>query len=242
MGKITPNDTKGEDAPLSETADVVGGFPFFLSLAALLPTGLLFTILAVARIPYSDPGTTVAFIVAILVGALCAKLFIRKHISVLIHEFKHSLISNLVGNKHKGMKIDEDSGYYRWAYTKNTAHFNAFIALAPYIVPVFTFVGCIFALTFSRHDRFFTVILVGIGYGTDLLLNIRDISPIQTDITLIRGGYKIGVLYIIAWNLLIAGILLTWAFNGGAGLLILLEDISMGFVYLYFWLFGGTPE
>jgi hypothetical protein len=242
MGKTSPNDTKRDASALPETSDVVGGLPFFLSLAALLPTGLLFTSLALARIRYADPSVTVAFFIAILVGALCAKLFIRKHISVLIHEFKHSLISNLVGNKHKGMKIDEDSGYYRWAYTKNTAHFNAFIALAPYIVPVFTFVGSLFALTFSRYDRFFTGIFIGIGYGMDLLLNIRDISPIQTDITLIRGGYKIGLLYIVAWNLMIAGLLLTWAFNGSAGLLILLEDISTCFVYLYFWLFGGTTE
>jgi hypothetical protein len=220
--------------------DIVGGIPFFLSLAALLPTGVLFTVLALVRVRYANSESMVAFIGATLVGAICAKLFIRKHISVLLHEFKHSLISNLVGNKHKGMKIEEDSGYYQWSYTKQTAHYNAFIALAPYITPVFTFLSVILALALCREDPFFTVILVGIGYGADLMLNIRDISPIQTDITLIRGGYKVGVLYIIAWNLVIAGLVLTWAFTGVTGLVILAEDIATCFVYLYFSIFG-TP-
>lgn len=231
-----------DDAPdsLQGDGDIVGGIPFFLSLAALLPTGILFTVLAIARVRYADSESMFAFIGATLVGAICAKLFIRKHISVLLHEFKHSLISNLVGNKHKGMKIEENSGYYQWSYTNKTAHYNAFIALAPYITPVFTFLCVILALVLCREDRFFTVVLVGIGYGADLMLNLRDISPIQTDITLIRGGYNVGLLYIIAWNLVIAGLVLTWAFTGVEGLVILAEDIATCFVYLYFTIFG-TP-
>jgi len=228
--------------PSAEDGEVVGGIPFFLSLAALLPTGALFTFLAIVRVRYSSAENVVAFITATGAGAFLAKILIRKHISVLIHEFKHSLVANLVGNKHKDMKIEENSGYYQWLYTPRTAHYNAFIALAPYITPVFTFLAVLFVLSVAGEERILTIILVGVGYGMDLMLNIRDISPIQTDISLIRGGYKVGVLYIIGWNLLLAGLVLTWAFNGTDGLVILFEDIATCFVYLYFSIFGFPSQ
>ncbi|MEN9845941.1 MAG: hypothetical protein RIS36_1088 [Pseudomonadota bacterium] len=222
--------------------DLVGGFAFFLSLAALLPTGLMFTTLTFLRLETANSTTTANFIFAALAGAAIAQMFIRGHLSVFIHEFKHSLISNLVGNRHKGMKIGERSGHYQYAYTKSTAHYNAFISLAPYITPVFTFISVVIALLSLREDRELAAIVVGVGYGMDILLNMRDISPIQTDISLIRGGYNMGLAYIAAWNLLLAGLVFAWAFHGVTGLSMLLEDISSCFIHLYIALFGDPRQ
>lgn len=222
----------------AEKQDLVGGFAFYLSLAALLPTGVMFTTLTFLRLRTADSHATVSFIISGLIGAALAQMFIRGHLSVLIHEFKHSVVSNLVGNRHRGLRIGEHSGHYQYAYSKRTAHYNAFISLAPYIVPVFTFISVIIALIFCREDRATAAIVVGIGYGMDILLNMRDISPIQTDISLIRGGYGVGLLYIAGWNLLTAGLIFAWAFQGVHGLTLLLEDISACFIYLYITLFG----
>ena len=226
------------DSEESDQQELVGGFALYLSLAALLPTGVMFTTLTFLRIKAADSEATVSFIISALVGAALAQMFIRGRLSVLIHEFKHSVVSNLVGNRHRGLRIGVDSGHYQYAYSKRTAHYNAFISLAPYIVPVFTFISVIIALIFCREDRAAAAIVVGIGYGIDILLNMRDISPIQTDISLIRGGYGIGLLYIAAWNLLTAGLVFAWAFQGVHGLTLLLEDISACFIYLYIALFG----
>lgn len=214
---------------------LVGGFAFFLSLAAILPTGLIVTSLSLGLLSTESVGTAGIFACAALVGGLCAHFFIKGHISVLIHEFKHSLISNLVGNKRKGMKIDRDSGYFEYAYSKETKHFNAFISVAPYIVPVFTFIAGLIAFALFRHEHILAALVVGIGYGLDLVLNIRDISPIQTDLSLLRGGYRLGVLYVTAWNVLIFGLLLAWVLKGGAGLAHVLESISIFFVNLHQW-------
>jgi hypothetical protein len=222
---------------------VVGGFAFFLSLAAILPTGLIVSSLALSLLSTESIGIAGVFACASLVGALCAHFFIKGHISVLIHEFKHSLISNLVGNKRKGMKIDRDSGYFEYAYSKETKHFNAFISVAPYIVPVFTFVAGLIAFALFRHEHMLATLVVGIGYGMDLVLNIRDISPIQTDLNLLRGGYRLGVLYVTAWNVLIFGLLLAWVLKGGAGLAHILESISIFFVEVHQWYSQiGAPE
>jgi hypothetical protein len=226
-----PSDSKEKD-------DLVGGFAFFLSLAALLPTGLMFATLTLLRVDTANSTPTLNFIFATLAGVAIAQMFIRGHLSVFIHEFKHSLVSNLVGNRHKGMKIGERSGHYQYAYTKSTAHYNAFISLAPYITPVFTFNSVALALIFLRGDRDIAAVVVGVGYGMDMLLNMRDISPIQTDISLIRGGYTVGLAYIAAWNLLTAALVFAWAFHGIKGLSMLLTDISACFIYLYIALFG----
>ena len=226
----------------AQNHDLVGGFAFFLSLAALLPTGIMFTTLTFFRLETANATTTMNFIFATLAGAAIAQMFIRGHLSVFIHEFKHSLISNLVGNRHKGMKIGEQSGHYQYSYTKSTAHYNAFISLAPYITPVFTFIATVLALIFLRQDRDIAAIVVGIGYGIDMLLNMRDISPIQTDISLIRGGYNIRLTYIAAWNLLLAGLVFAWAFHGVKGLSMLLEDISGCFIQLYIAFFGDPRQ
>ncbi len=223
------------------TGDVVGGFAFFLSLVALLPTGLIFFTLAIAQVRGANITLTAIFLASCLLGAILAQVCIRGHISVLLHEFKHSLISNLVGNKFKEMQINEHSGHVSYSYTKRTAHYNAFIALAPYITPVFTFVSILIAIACLRHTEIGTLMIVGLAYGADLLLNTRDISPVQTDITLIRGGYSVGLLYIAAWNFILAALILAWALQGTEGLLTLLEASSRFFFAIYFAV-SGTGE
>jgi hypothetical protein len=224
-----------------DSSQTVGGFAFYLSLALLLPTGLLLFILAIIQIRHAEPRLAVVFLMSCLCGAALAKAVIRDHLSVLLHEFKHRLIANLVGNKFKGMKINKNSGHVVYTYTKKTAHYNAFISLAPYIVPIFTFVTTLIALASLRGDPLMILVVVGLGYGADLLLNIRDISPIQTDISLIRGGYSIGLLYIIAWNLMIAALVLAWAFQGIAGIGHLIQAVSEAFFELYFAISGQSP-
>jgi hypothetical protein len=231
----------GEDIDAEKLGEsgVVGGFAFFLSLLLLLPTGLLFFVLAVRQIRDAEGSIAFAFLGSCLFGALLAHSMIRGHVSVLIHEFKHALISNLVGNKNKKMRVDQNSGHLVYSYTKKTAHFNAFISLAPYIVPVTTFLAVLLSIAVAPGDTLMAVIIVGLGYGADLLLNARDISPIQTDISLIRGGYSVGLLYILAWNLVTASLVLAWAFQGAAGIVELFATISRFFIALYFRISGS---
>jgi hypothetical protein len=235
---------RGTDSslPSADSSQRVGGFAFYLSLALLLPTGILLFVLAIIQIRHAELKMAAVFLMSCLCGATLAKGIIRDHLSVLLHEFKHRLIANLVGNKFKGMKINKNSGHVVYTYTKKTAHYNAFISLAPYIVPIFTLVTSLIALVSLRGDPLMILVIVGLGYGADLLLNVRDISPIQTDISLIRGGYSIGLLYILAWNLMIAALVLAWAFQGIAGIGHLIQAVSEAFFELYFSISGRSPS
>jgi hypothetical protein len=242
QGKKGATEEAKDGRVAEQRPEVVGGFAFYLSLAALLPTGLLLTFLTLLRVGEAEGRVVAVFVCSILGGAIISHFTIAGHLSVLIHEFKHSLVSNLVGNRHKGMKINQASGYYQYSYTKQTAHYNAFISMAPYIVPVFTFVGTLIAIALFRNDRDLSIMVVGLGYGIDLVLNMRDISPIQTDISLIRGGFFVGLLYIGSWNVMILSMLCTWVLHGPSGLLQLTEDIARVFVNLYIRIVGHpTP-
>jgi len=209
-----------------KTDEKVGGFAFYLSLLVLIPLGLLVILISFSTWNLSCAQSTAVFLVGCLVGFVVGHSMIRGKLSVFLHEFKHSLISNLVGNKAKGMKIDTNSGHFEYKYSKATSHYNAFISLAPYIVPIATIISVPIAIAFFRSDHRLMVLVVGIGYGIDILLNIRDISPIQTDITGIRGGYKIGLTYILAWNLVIFGFLASWVFHGISGPKLMLTEFT----------------
>lgn len=218
----------------------IGGFAFFLSLFLILPGSLVLFYLSLQQAREAELQTGLTFVGSTMFGALFTQNFIKGHISVLIHEFKHALISNLVGNKYKGMRVDKNSGDFQYAYTKKTAHYNAFISLAPYIVPVCTFVGCLLSLAIAGGDPFVTSLIIGISYGSDLTLNFRDISPIQTDITEIRGGYKVGVMYIIGWNLFTAAFVLSLAFHGLSGIGMLLGSLAEMFISLHVFVWGRS--
>lgn len=231
-----------EDKKESESRNqVVGGCAFFVSLMVLLPLGVICVFLALTQIRDAEVIAIISFVTTTILGLLFAKIAIRGHLSVLLHEFKHSLVSNFVGNKHKGMKIGRDSGHYEYTYTKNTAHYNALIALAPYITPLFSLMALALALTLWSETVVLAVAVIGFGYGIDLHLNIRDISPIQTDISLIRGGYFVGLLYIFAWNLLILAFILALAFNGPLGVAEIFDTIAGTLARSYLSTSGHSP-
>lgn len=195
----------------------VGGLPFFGSLIAILIFDLALSIILPALFNTESIALSAYFAAAMLLGAFLANALFRGHVSVLIHEFKHSVMSSLAGNKSKGMKIDRRSGHFEYEYTKATAGSNAFIALAPYWLPVFTVPTVLVSLLFWRESHVVMVVFAGIAFGADLMLNIRDISPWQTDLTQIRGGYYVGLVYVVAMNLLVGIVLMAWVWHGVQG-------------------------
>jgi hypothetical protein len=198
-----------------------GGIAFFMSLFFLT----LLSVNNVYMLPnlWDEEGLQRAmrFFAGFVVGGWFAAVFIKGKNSVLIHEVKHAIISGLAGNKWKRMKVKGDSGYFKYAYSKSTAEYNAFIALAPYWLPLFTVPALLIALPIWYGSHSLVVVIVGIGYGADCILNFRDVSRVQTDITHITGGYNVGLSYIVVINIAIATILLAWVMQKVPGLMTL---------------------
>ncbi|NDC38265.1 MAG: hypothetical protein EBZ48_09465 [Proteobacteria bacterium] len=200
-----------------------GGLFFFASLFSLIFLAVLNSLLLPTVLGLGSLRPLGLFLASGVLGAAIAHRMIQKHLSVFIHELKHSIASHFAGNKPKEMKINQDSGHFRYEFTKDTAHFNAFIALAPYCLPLCTLPTLGVSYLFWPHDATVLVAVVGAAFGADLLLNLRDISPYQTDLTTIRGGYFVGLTYVLAMNIVIATFLLAWVMQGTDGLLKLAE-------------------
>ncbi len=207
----------------------VGGLPFFLSIICLL----IFAVSNVISLPQLfydrikiDEFPTLLKNLSIFwgtsfVSGLLASILISEHVAVLIHETKHRIFANFVGNKYKEMVIGNGEGHVTYEYTKKTRMYNALIALAPYFSPIFTILILIFSCIFWWDNHTLLVTLAGLGYGADLYLGVRDAGPHQSDFTGIEGGYKVGLTYVIAINIAIFTTITAWAFDGKDGLLFL---------------------
>ncbi len=197
----------------------VGGLPFFLTLACTLFLG--FFNLTVLPTLWNDEAfrQLLRLLVGVFLGGLAAKVFIVGHVSVVCHELKHFIVSQLAGNRSKGFQIKKRSGSYSYEYNKETEKYNALIALAPYWLPLSTIFAVFLSIPlYASSTSYLAPFVIGFGIGADAMLNLRDISPIQTDLTGISGGYSIALLFILGMNLTILTILLAWIFQGADGL------------------------
>lgn len=214
---------KREDSESKTTP--VGGYAFYLSLfvlAFLFGINIRFLPGLITKDSLESAGF---FSISVLLGWLFAKILIHREISVFLHEWKHMIVASLFGNKAKKMKVGVKEGSFEYEYTADTAQANAFIALAPYYFLLFTALGTLAAVFVRHHGHTVTVLPVGFGYGIDLVLNSRDIGPHQTDISNIRGGYRIGMMYVAIINLTLITYLLAWVFGGTDGLVHLTKGL-----------------
>lgn len=199
---------------------VGGGFYFIsvlsLSLLAAISISFLSVLIFTSAIP--QLSSLRMHLVFIFIGALFG-LIIRGKLSVFIHELKHSIVSSLAGNRARGMKIEEETGHFEYAFSKQTAHLNSFISLAPYTFPLFSIVSLIgFALLYSKEPLVARALL-STGFGIDLVQNAKDIGPHQTDFSEVRGGFLIGMIYVVSFNLVVFCLLSLLIIFGKAGFL-----------------------
>ncbi|NLF24785.1 MAG: hypothetical protein GX589_03905, partial [Deltaproteobacteria bacterium] len=209
----------------------VGGVAFFLSLFSLIVISLLNLVILPTLIDVAGLKHLGVFLSGSLIGAWAAT-FISKRSSVFIHELKHHIPSHFAKNKSKGWKIKDDSGEYRYSYSAASEKYNALIALSPYFFPLFTLVAILIAATTLRHSHIAMVLTVGIGYGADCLLNLKDISRAQSDITCITGGYRVGLTFIVAMHVALATILAAWILQGLLGLQYLFAEMWSMMVHI----------
>lgn len=196
----------------------LGGLAFFFSYLASLPLALAGIITVSTILFMTDEPLLLVTGAGFILGWWFGYTLLRGEISVLIHEYKHAIFALFVGNKWKKLKLQGMSGAFHYAYTKDTAEYNAFISLAPYFLPVLTFIGLLFYPMIRHANEFSATLFLIAVHGAELYLQLKDATPIQTDLTDIRGGYWISLLYIIAMNICITSLLLLWILGGWDGL------------------------
>ncbi|NMC62603.1 MAG: hypothetical protein GYA55_05475 [SAR324 cluster bacterium] len=217
----------------------VGGLVFFLSLFFLLIlNGLL--LLLVPTIFSGDHllRNWTYFVLGGALGYVSSSILITGRLAVFLHELNHKVLSGLLGNKPKKLKVGQDDGFFEYEYTKETAPYNAFISLAPYFFPLFTLLTLTIALINWRSVHHIAVLITGLGYGADLYLNTKTISPHQSDFSQLNGGYFVGILYVILISAAIFFFLASWVSAGSLGVVNLFKTMFRIFAALV-QIFGG---
>jgi len=214
-------------------ATPVGCLRFYLSLTLLWLLGLLQ--LSVLHNMWGEQSLyrLCLFIFGATAGGIIASFVYRGSMATLIHEYKHAILSGLVGNKWKKLKVQGEEGSFQYSYSRETKVYNAFISLAPYFLPLLTFPAILIGLIFYSHPYQIMVGIVGIGYGLDLYMNQHDISPHQSDFSRIRGGYRIGLAFVIGINLVLFTWLATWVLAELEGFVLLWQGLFDYGLYLY---------
>jgi hypothetical protein len=202
-----------------------GGWSFFLSLGAAIIFAPMLVVALLTRFDAVAFGRLLPFATAVGGGALLATFIIRGHIAVFIHELKHSIVANLVGNKARNFRIRKETGHFEYEFTEKTRKYNAFISLAPYWLPLFTLAGGAIGYAGWWSNHAVVALIVGVGWGIDLALIARDIGPHQTDFSNLRGGYRVGLTYVAALNTCVGALLFAWASGGPAEILAILRGI-----------------
>lgn len=196
----------------------VGGISFYLSLICLMLISAVNLIAWYTMILDTGVGNLIWLAAFIIVGMWAATVVIRGRLSIFLHELKHAIPSNLVGNKFHALKVGKVDGSFEFKYSKDTAHFNAVIALSPYFFPLFTTLAFVPILFLHPVEASYLTMILGTGVGIDLTMNFRDLSSHQSDISNIRGGPLVAYTYVISANLVIISLVLAWSTAGASGL------------------------
>jgi hypothetical protein len=141
----------------------------------------------------------------------------------LLHELKHTVVVMLTGNKFKSISIGRHEGHVCYEAYRATLHLEPFVILAPYFWPLLSlpaFAACIaseFIVPQAYHLLF--VYLLGSAAGIDITTSLREISPHQSDLKRIFGGFIATRSFIYLANFGWTGICLLWLAGGNKGLL-----------------------
>jgi len=188
----------------------VGGISFLLGFFSLPLVLIILIIFSALYIQAQSLTKLFTFIPCFALGLFLSKLLLTRSKGVYFHELRHALISSLVGNKAVKMKVERKIGSFEYKYSKESEKYNAFIALAPYTLPLFTFL-CVIISWFVPQ---YFIIILALGLGFDCEQWWRDLGPHQTDINTISGGVFVGMLFVVMFELIIIFLVTLLILNG----------------------------
>lgn len=135
-------------------------------------------------------------------------------LAIMEHELTHMLFALLTFHPPVSLDVNQNKGGYFAFKGKG----NWLIAIAPYFFPTFGFVVMLASIAYivmgeKIPDMYWSVLGVMVGYH--LASSILEIHPKQTDFKV--AGYLFTLLFLPGANLIVYGILLSFASLGWKG-------------------------
>lgn len=211
-----------DNVEIKKTLRRQGGIPFFMAfiffnllavLSLVCTQGMLLT---QALSAYSE--AFLGIVAGLAIGFICYRGYCKS----FIHESKHCLAAVIVGNSIKGFSLRNNEGHVTYEFTDSTKRFNAFIHIAPYTIPVLFLPFFFYLIFFTDSNTAAQILIVSALLGFDLYCNLRDVSPVQTDLSSLVGGFATGVFFILAVHIVLIAFFFVWLIHGSVGMVSLL--------------------
>jgi hypothetical protein len=196
-----------------------GSFAFYVAIPCAI-AAFIYTTQCMVQLLSSTEFKAVhwgLFLQALLTGVVILAGSKFQRLSTFLHEVKHAVLVVCTGNILKEMKVGRDRGHVSYQMYKDTLHFEPFVMLAPYFLPLLSFPALIAALFLEEKHRFGAIYLLGLALGLDLMSAWREFHPHQTDLRRIFGGFFIARTFIFTANLFWISVCLLWLVGGANG-------------------------
>ncbi len=143
-------------------------------------------------------------------------------LAIMEHELTHMLFAVLTGHKPVDLEVNQNKG----GYFSFQGQGNWLIALAPYFFPTFAFVVMLASLAYMGLDKPLPDVywaVFGVMCGYHLASTILEIHPQQTDFKM--AGYLFTILFLPGVNLVMYGLLVSYACLGWQGLPVFMNNL-----------------
>ncbi len=124
------------------------------------------------------------------------------YLRTFIHEAKHGIVVLFSGNKLSDMEVKEQTGQVEYALYEDRDHYEPFIVLAPYFLPLFSFPTWVAAMILGSENFPGLLFVLGLTLTLDLATAWFELYPNQSDLKRIRGGFFFASLFIAGANFL----------------------------------------
>ncbi|MBQ9738161.1 MAG: M50 family metallopeptidase [Alphaproteobacteria bacterium] len=180
-------------------------FPAFQAIETVISQGVNSYVMVWFVLPF----------VVTSVGFFMLPFLSGSFLAIMEHELTHMLFAILTGHKPVDLEVNQNKG----GYLSFQGEGNWLIALAPYFFPTFAFVVMLASLVYMGLDKPLPDLywaVFGVMCGYHLASTILEIHPKQTDFK--AAGYIFTMAFLPGINLIVYGVLLSYACAGWSGI------------------------
>jgi len=138
-------------------------------------------------------------ILGIFAGLIISRTIFTNKTQIIFHEYRHMILSGLFGNKPKKLVVGNKTGSFEYEYSKDNAHANILISLAPYFLPFWTLIAFLI-MFFSGFNQGYAGAILGIGIGMDIEQWWDGFHPDQSDFDDVPFGIVGSFLFCLSWQ------------------------------------------
>ncbi len=216
--------TKTRPSDRIDTAIAWLKWPAAVAAVLLLP-GACRSMVLLGQTILASPQPLGPFVIGLMAygltwWTLLRRPFVGSYFSTLEHELTHALFAVATGHRVVGLKAT----WKRGGRITFRGRGNWLITLSPYFFPTTCIAVLLLGLMVPANGRFWIDALLGAAFGYHLVSTWEETHLGQSDLK--KAGYVFSLLFLPTANLIVVGVLLSFAYGGVRGVVEFVHSLS----------------